>query len=379
MPHSCSQQSFTASFPKVALLLGSALCLVLVGACTGPKTSAPIPVKREAATRGASLVVHRVYIAAFAAIEAALDADDLAVAQSTLRRLQQRLASDAASAPTMAQASARENEIARRTLSGELPSAENVAAAKQMSKGFERVISGRVRMEAIELSLALERQPGSEVVSVLLLATSSWDQTLVIEPGAGRLEILRVSLEPRSGGERREARIRALEAGTRLELPPGESVQVSMTEVPIEVPVGAIATRMEVKVTFNGGTLSQGNLVLPMREQLLPRAKRIDLAGWVPTGLVEPIELVELMMRGDAPLPALLERTVRISAARRSETLDRLGKAVRTLPVDSFHSMVPALRWIVGTNEFGRDEMRWRDWLIERYETRAAAGRAIGG
>ncbi len=367
------------AFTQAAIAVCLILCLGLGASCGGPGQEAPTPVEREAVPSGASMVVHRVYVAAFDAIESALESDDLAVAQSTLGRLQQRLAADGANAPTMAQARMREDEIATRTLNGELPSAENVAAAVKMSKGFERVIAGRVRMEAIELSLALERQAGSETVNVLLLAKSTWNETLVLEPGAGRLEILRVSLEPRTGGERREARIRALEGGTRLELPPGKSVQVAVTQVPIEVPVGAIATRMEAQVTFNGGMLSEGSRSLPMREQTLPKSKRVDLAGWVPTSLVEPVDLVELMKRGDAPLAAILERAVRISGARRSETLDRLGKAVRTLPVDSFHSMVPALRWIVGTNQFGRDEKSWRDWLIERYETRAAAGRAIGG
>ncbi len=368
-----------SSLVSAAWLAATSICLVLIGSCGSPPSESAIPVTREMAPKGASLVVHRVYVAAFDAVEAALASDDLLVAQSTLTRLQQRLAADSASAPTIAQARAREDEIATRTLNGELPSAENVAAAIKMSEGFERVIAGRLRMAAIELSLGLERQPGSETVNVLLFAKSSWEEPLVLEPGAGRLEILRVSLEPRTGSERREARIRALESGTRLELPPGERVQVTVTEVPIEVPVGAIATRMEAQVTFNGGTVAEGRFSLPMREQVLPKAKRTDLAGWVPTSLVEPLDIVELMQRGDAPLPAILERAVRISPTRRAETLDRLGKAVRTLPVDSFHSMVPALRWIVGTNQFGRDEKRWREWLIERYETRAAADQAIGG
>lgn len=324
-------------------------------------------------------MVHRVYVAAFDAIESALEADDLAVAQSTLTRLQQRLAADGQAAPTIAQARERQDEVATRTLNGELPSAENVAAAVKMSEGFERVISGRIRMDAVDLSLELQRQAGLETVNVLLVATSRWTETLVLEPGAGRLEILRVSLEPRTGAERREARIRALEGGKRLELPPGETVQIALTKVPIEVPVGAIATRMEAQLTFNGGSFSESKRSLPMREQTLPKAKRIDLAGWVPTSVVEPLMLVELMQRGDAPLPAILERAVRIAPARRGETLDRLGKAVRTLPADAFHPMVPAVRWIVGTNQFGRDEKRWRQWLIERYEARAAAGTAIGG
>ncbi len=367
------------SYVSAAVLAATSFCLVVLGSCGAPAGQAAVPVTREMAPKGASLVVHRVYVAAFDAVEAALESDDLLVAQSTLTRLQQRLAADGASAPTIAQAREREDEIATRTLNGELPSAENVAAAVKMAEGFGRVIAGRMRMEAIELSLGVERIPGSESVQVVLFATSTWEETLVLKPGAGRLEILRVSLEPRTGSERREARIRALESGTRLELPPGETVQVAVTDVPIEVPIGAIATRMEVQVTFNGGSVTEGGSSLPMREQVLPKAKRTDLAGWVPTSLVEPSDLVELMQRGDAPLPAILERAVRISPARRPEALDRLGKAVRTLPISTFHSMVPALRWIVGTNQFGRDEKRWRDWLIARYETRAAAGQAIGG
>ncbi|QDV07568.1 hypothetical protein Poly30_30940 [Planctomycetes bacterium Poly30] len=355
--------------------------LALFAGCHGTPGSAPSPVTLEVETvsSGASLVVHRVYTAAFDALEAALESDDLLVARSTLQRLQQRLAVDRATAPTLAEARQRDDDIAARTLGGELPSAENVQAALKMAEGFERVIEGRLRMAAIEMELELERKPGTEVIEIYLVAKSTWPQPLVLEPGAGRLEVLRASLEPRTGGERREARIRALEGGTRLEIPARGTVRALLTEVPVEVPVGSIATRMETQVTFNGGTVSEGDLMLPMREEDLPRTRRTDLAGWVPTSLVEPVELAELVERGGAPLAALLERAVRISPTRRDETLDRLGKVVQTLPIDAFHSIVPALRWIVGTNEFGRDEKRWRDWLIERYEARAAEGRAIGG
>ena len=359
--------------PRVILTL---LFLVSCGQSAGRR---PTPVAFQPVINGAALVVHRAYTASFDALHAALEADDLLVAESTLARLKQRLAADRATAPSIAQARQRDDAIAARTLSGELPSAENVAAAMRMSAAFERVIAGRVRMAAIELDLALVRRPGTEMVDVILTARSTWSEALVLEPGAGRLEILRASLEPRTGAERRESRIRTLEEGTRLEIPAGGEVEVRVTEVPVEVPVGAIATRMEAAMTFNNGTVSEGKESLPMRDLELSGVRRTDLAGWVPTALVDPIELAELVQRGGAPLPAILERAVRISPARRDETLDRLGEVVRTLPMEAFHSIVPALRWVVGTNEFGRDEKRWRDWLIERYETRAAAGRVIGG
>ncbi len=357
------------------------LCFVaaIAGSCVHKNHVGPAQANAGGVPVGASMAVHRVYRAAFDAVEAALEVDDLIVAQATLGRLEGRLAIDQQSAPTMAEAKARQDEIAIRTLSGELPSAESVAAALRVADGFGKVIDGRSRMEAIDLRVALERRPGTEMVDLLLVAKSSWPEPLVLSPGLGGVEVLRASLEPRTGIERRESSIQVVEEGTRLKLPPGEEVRMTLLELPIEVPVGAIATRMEAFVYFNAGSVSDAGRVLPMRTEDLPRAKRTDLAGWVPGSLVEPSELSGLVGRGDAPLPAILERAVRIAPDRRDEALDRLGKVVQTLPIESFEAVVPAVRWIVGTNQFGRDEKRWRDWLIERYETRAAAGEAIGG
>ena len=365
--------------PLPGPLVGSLLALTALTGCVSDGSSGAQPIDVEGVAKGRALVVHQVYSAAFEAIEAALGEDDLAVADATLRRLQGRLAIDGAHAVSMADARFREDDMALRTMSGEVPSAENVEAALKMAEGFERVIEGRNRLNAVELSLELVRLAGQERVKVVLVATSEWTTELHLEPGAGRMEILRSSLEPRMGSERRDARITALERGVVVDIPAGGTSRTTIAEAPVEVPVGSIATRMEATVEFNGGTVSDGDLMLPMREIVAGPGKRTDFPVHIPAGLVEPLELVELAERGNAPLPAILERAIRIAPSRRAETLDRLGKAARTMPIESFRVLVPAIRWIVGTNEFGRDEGRWRDWLISRYEERYVNGQALGG
>ena len=73
MLESCSRACYSVSFYRAAL----AALVVLAGACGAPGRSAPARIERESVPTGASLVVHRVYVAAFDAIESALEADDL--------------------------------------------------------------------------------------------------------------------------------------------------------------------------------------------------------------------------------------------------------------------------------------------------------------
>ncbi len=319
-------------------------------------------------------MVHPVYQTAFDAVKTALDEDELGVADAALRRLRGRLMSERQSLPTVAQAKANQGDLSFQVLSGELPARENVDAALRMVDGFGKVVEGRKRMGALELEVLVERIQGQEAVQVSLVGRSTWPTPITLRPGPVALDLRRTSLEPRAGIERQDAANQALDESLALEIPAMGEVSLALTEIPIEVPVGAIATRMRVSLRFIGGTVEDGGESFPARDIVAEPAQRTDLAGWVPASLVEPDELVELVKRGNAPLPALLERTVRIAPSRHEETLDRLGAAVETLPVESLRTLVPSLRWLKGSTQFGRNELAWRNWLLGRLEERREAG-----
>lgn len=322
----------------------------------------------------APLVVHPAYSASFEALTATLEDENMDVARATLRQLRSRLAADLALVPTLAEARGRADDVAARTLAGELPSKENVRAAMEIADGFERIVDGRTRLAAVELSVALERRTGEEMIDVYLVGVSSWPEPLTVLPSAASLVLQRTSLEPHTGQERRESSVFGLDEAPRLDIPARGEARLHVAELPIQVPIGAIATRVRANLTFNGGSVEEDGTSFPARTIEASIGERTDLAGWVPATLVDPAELVRLVDRGGAPLTAILERTVRIAPDRRDEALDGLSAVLEMKPVDTAEQVVPAVRWLVGAQRFGRDGAMWRDWLFERLDERRAAG-----
>ncbi|MEM9379978.1 MAG: hypothetical protein AAGB93_08500 [Planctomycetota bacterium] len=365
------------SSPRAVLLLGLSVGLLGAGCTTtGAARSARVDPEREAAA--VPLTVHPAYAASFEAIRSALEENDLAVARGALRQLRARLAVDRVNAPTMAEARRRDDAIALGTLSGELPSRESVDGATRMADGFESIVEGRLRMEAIALRVEVVRGDDGQEADVFLHGRSEWDGALRVRPSAASLVVERTSLEPRSGQERRGTTTVGLDEPPALEIPAGGEARVVIGSLPIEVPVGAIATRMRVDVRCNGGRIEEGGASYPARDISVRYGERTDIPGWIPSTVVDPGDLVDLVERGNAPVELMVECAVRIPPDRRDEALDRVGVAVQTLPLQSMRTLVPAVRWLAGTDRFGRDERAWRTWLVERVEERRREGTAIG-
>ena len=277
----------------------------------------------ESAVTPTAIVSHPAYQAAFEALRATLDDGDLQAARATSRRLRARLERERATLPTME--AARNNEggpLSYQVLSGELPAKESAEGALRMVDGFDSVIEGRARVRALDLAVILSRVPDSEQVRVVLRARSAWPEPLELRPGAGTVEVLRTSLEPRAGDERRDSARIALPEATVLRVPANAEADHELCRLAIEMPLGAIATRMRVDTVFLGGTIQEGDERYPAQDFDVRSARRTDLAGKIPAVAVGPGPLLELVERGRAPLAAILERTVRIPPARFPETLD---------------------------------------------------------
>ena len=52
----------------------------------------------------------------------------------------------------------------------------------------------------------------------------------------------------------------------------------------------------------------------------------------------------------------------------------RAGPRGPDLPDEALRPIVPAARWLLGVEGFGRDERAWKELLAERYARRLAAG-----
>lgn len=356
-----------------ALLLAFPAGLVACGSSRPGLTAGPVVLDEGADP--AAVGAHPVYQAAFEALRAALRSDDLPVARATSMRLRARLERERAALPTLDEA--RRNEggpLSYQVLSGEMPSRESVDAALRLVQGFDRVIEGRARLGALQMEVILARVPGSERVRVSIAATSSWPAPLVLRPGAGTVEVLRTSLEPQAGDERRDSAKLALPEAVELRVPANGTASHELCQLPIEVPFGAIATRMRVDAVFLAGTLDEGDATYPAQDIDVLSGRRTDLAGKIPATTLEPGPLLKLVERGRAPLAALLERTVRIPPARFPETLDRLGELMEVRPQEAIRPLVPTLRWLTQAESFSRDAAGWRQWLLGRLEDRRRAG-----
>lgn len=346
-----------------ACLLLAAPALLLGGSCAAPARGGEPPL---------TVVAHPAYQEAFSAVKLALDTDDLDVARATLARLEGRLRRDAQTLPTLKEARERSetDDLAARVLGGELPAAENARAGLDMAEAFGEVIEGRRIMEALDVDVTLERTGGSDTAALRLECSSGWTHPVELRPGAATVTLHRTSVFKDTGAEETERTTIPVAAPGALRLEPGARDGATLLEVPVEVPKGAMATRLRASVRFNGGHLDVGEQRLPARAFDVGPALRTDLPGWMPAGALGPDALLAAIKRGNPPLNAALERAVRIPEARREEALDLLADAVQTMPAGALRTSIPALRWLAQAASAHRDEEAWRQFLIQRVEGR---------
>jgi hypothetical protein len=90
------------------------------------------------------------------------------------------------------------------------------------------------------------------------------------------------------------------------------------------------------------------------------------LAPFLPTGPVEPEELLRYLGGQRVATPALLERAVRIPPERREEALELLSAAALDMTRPELERALPALRWLSGQRHLGADVDAWRRWREQR-------------
>lgn len=361
---------------RFSSLLVASVAALLAPACASLGGRSP-----ERAGPGAAMgAIHVRYTAAFEALKEALEENDLPLARSTARQLRGRLGRELESAIPLSRARTRADDMAALTLSGEVPSRESVEAALLAVERFEDIIDGRARLAAVTLRIELRRRPGEELVEARLAGESSWAEPLVLRPFAASILIDRVHVD-KEGFEVNWGETVVLEEGVELAMAARGTASIPLAELPIQVPVGAMATRMSVTLVCTGGELEEAGDRYPARKIVVREAERTDIAGWIPTGLVEPQRLVRLVEQGRGSTDVLLECAIRIAPSRRAEALDGLGRALQTLPAEAVRPVVPAIRWLMGVSGidgFGRDERDWKHLLAERYDRRMAAGEIEG-
>ncbi|MEZ6017331.1 MAG: hypothetical protein R3F49_19615 [Planctomycetota bacterium] len=297
--------------------------------------------------------LHPTYRPTLAAVQDALDHEELEVAARTLQRWRARLTADRAFAANA------------ETVDTSRPGPEALDAAFGMVERLESIVEGRRVLAALDLGISLRRVPDAQRVEVHLSVQSRWPSDLEWQPGPGILEVERLSLEPTSGRESRGLETVPLPRELRLTLPAGGTLDVVLNELPIGVPPGAIATRIRCAVVLRGGTLLVDGRELPSRPTDVRSAERTDLPSWLPAAPVEPEELARLAAYPEATQAALVERAVRILPEQRLDALELLREPGGARRNEDFPPLVPVLRWLSGTVRPNRDVEFWRAYLAE--------------
>jgi len=106
----------------------------------------------------------------------------------------------------------------------------------------------------------------------------------------------------------------------------------------------------------------------------------VRLVSVLPTGSIEPEELVRYVSAGRIHVPALMERAVRILPEDRERALDLLEPVVESLGLVDLELLVPALRWLTRRVDPAGNPEAWRAFLRARgvrEEERRPASRGL--
>jgi len=244
---------------------------------------------------------------------------------------------------------------------------EGTDHAQELLEGFERVLKGRLLVDALELELVDRLLPSGDAVRIVLRARSR--RRVALRPSGAQLRVHRMSLSP-EGKESRAVRTIAVADLGELPLDDGW-VEVPLDTFATTIPSNALGARTRWTLELLAGDVLEEDVPYPAQDVRVAGAERVDLAPFLPNLPVEPQELVAYAQRDELAMPPLLERTVRIAPERREEALDLLTAEVEGMTAEQIARLVPTLRWLSRTGLPGRDPLAWRAWLRRRAEVRS--------
>lgn len=238
---------------------------------------------------------------------------------------------------------------------------------------FERILDGRALAERIAGTLEARELEGRRGVYRLSLELeSSAGEPIVIVPAGVRLRVVYTSVDP-LGSAQRAVQYASVDRIERFALDPGDPRRWDLVELEPPRPAGMLALDARFELEFLLPQIEHEGRSLPASTLVGPTANVVRLAGYLPTGPIDPTELERYVAEGDVRVPALMERTVRIPPALRDQALERLGPLVARLSSPDLEELVPALRWLTGATSPGGDPEAWRRWMAARGRGAATA------
>lgn len=278
----------------------------------------------------------------------------------------------------------REDRVARAALD-RLLGREPTGRTLELARAMERILDGRA--VAGRLSLALVAEEQEEICGRYTLCLSARLEgegepggEVVLRAGGARLREALLMVDP-EGNEQRAERQQGLPFPEELLLPVDEDVRLPLAEVQLPTAGGmlALSSRLDLELVPGEFVDDQGRY-LPAQRLPVEAVELVRLASFLPTGSIEPEELVSYVSAGKLYVPALMERAVRILPADRERTLDLLEPLVESMALVDLELLVPALRWLTRRVDPAGNPEAWRAFLRARgarQDERAPASRGL--
>lgn len=263
----------------------------------------------------------------------------------------------------------RDHVLARRML--EIVHARGpLGAARREADAFGAILDGRELVGMLDLELEAVPLDKAGEHRVVLVVSHALDGPVRVRCPGSVLDFFCLGVNER-GIEQRVQRRVVVDALDELEIEPGRARRLPLAT--FYVPVGGlIGARAQWRLDAVGGTLVRGGRELPANRLEEARCEVVRLDPRLPSGPIEPAELLDYVARGGEWTAALLERAVRIEPARRDEALDLLAEHLVRRPDAEIKHALPALRWLACARDASEDEALWRARLAARLEDREA-------
>ncbi len=260
---------------------------------------------------------------AFEALLGALERREHQIAQAVLRQLVPRL------------------EVEASSLDGAL--AAEAGWQLDAAKRFGQILAGRLRLDALELTLAVEGEVGDQ--ALMLTIRNQWPGPLELEPGSAILEREALFLGAQ-GQTHSRGGTQVLDERGPWTVPPLGEIRVRLMGYQASALGGAIALRDGFLLHLGAGSVRESEESFPADVWPSSRGMRVNLPNVLPNGSLAPEVLLQALQEAKLGLPALLERTVRIRPEDYDAALRGMTSLLRQATPEIFDRYRPSLGWL---------------------------------
>ncbi len=262
------------------------------------------------------------------------------------------------------------DDVAARAIVQRVRALQPNASVLEALAAFERILDGREIARTVDLRLITRAAEHAGSQRLTLVVVPHREGSLVLHAGASTLSTRLWGIDAR-GYEHRSARSEPHGDLERVELQGNEPKLIDLAE--FDMPMSnELALRLRFELSLVEPEFEIDGRRLPAASLRVEPCEACSLARFLPTGAVEPAELVHCLSSPGFSLPAAIERTVRIVPDRRAEALDLLEPVIDHMARVDLERAVPCLRWLSGDRDLGGDPDLWRRWADDRARDRAA-------